>query len=99
MLRFSAATICLLFFLPHRTAAQGTPEPADSTPTVLPTIEVHGAPSTPYLQRVTRTATRTNTLLRDVPQSVTVITKNAIADQRMQGMADVVRYVPGVTMG
>jgi catecholate siderophore receptor len=45
------------------------------------------------------TATRTLTPLRDVPQSVTVITRNTIADQSMQSMADVVRYVPGVGMG
>ena len=45
------------------------------------------------------TATRTLTPLRDVPQSVTVVTRNTIADQSMQGMADVVRYVPGVGMG
>ena len=45
------------------------------------------------------TATKTLTPLRDVPQSVTVITHTMISDQRMQGMADVVRYVPGVGMG
>ncbi len=43
-------------------------------------------------------ATRTDTLLRDVPQAVTVVTRDLIADQSMQGMADVVRYVPGVGM-
>ena len=47
--------------------------------------------------RVT-TATKTDTLLRDVPQSFTVITRDLIADQRMQSMADIVRYVPGVGM-
>ena len=45
------------------------------------------------------TATRTLTPLRDVPQSVTVITHTIMADQAMQSMADVVRYVPGVGMG
>jgi catecholate siderophore receptor len=30
---------------------------------------------------------------------VTVVTHALIADQAMQNMADVVRYVPGVTMG
>ncbi len=44
------------------------------------------------------TATRTDTPLLDVPQSVTVITRDLISDQRMQSMADVVRYVPGVGM-
>jgi len=47
----------------------------------------------------TSTATKTPTPLRDVPQAVTVVTRDVIADQAMQGMADVVRYVPGVQMG
>ena len=42
------------------------------------------------------TATKTDTPLRDVPQSVTVITRDVIAQQSMQGVADVVRYVPGI---
>jgi catecholate siderophore receptor len=65
---------------------------------MLPAIEVHGTAST-YGESRIRTATKTDALLRDVPQSVTVINQDVIADQRMQGMADVVRYVPGITMG
>ena len=65
----------------------------------LPTIEVRGAAGSSYLTRQTTTATKTATPLRDVPQSVTVITKNVIGDQGMQSMADVTRYTPGVTMG
>src|ERR1051325_9166459 len=42
-------------------------------------------------------ATRTLTALRDVPQSVAVISREAIKDQGMQSIADVVRYVPGIT--
>jgi catecholate siderophore receptor len=53
----------------------------------------------PYLADSSLTGTRTLTPLRDVPQAVTVILQSMIADQRMQGMADVVRYVPGVVMG
>jgi catecholate siderophore receptor len=48
---------------------------------------------------VTLTATKTLAPLRDVPQAITVIPQQLIADQQMQGMADVVRYVPGVGMG
>ena len=43
-----------------------------------------------------RTATKTPTLLRDVPQSVTVVTEALIKDQMMMSMGDVLRYVPGV---
>src|SRR6185312_13766673 len=45
------------------------------------------------------TVTKTDTPLLDVPQSVSVVTREAIADQAMASLADVVRYVPGVTMG
>lgn len=41
-------------------------------------------------------ATKTNTPLRDVPQAVSVVTRELIADQRMASMADVTRYMPGV---
>jgi len=52
-----------------------------------------------YVATRSTTATKTDTPLREVPQSVTVVTQELIKDQAMQGMADVVRYVPGVTMG
>ena len=52
-----------------------------------------------YGQDDTSTATKTDTPLRDVPQAVTVITDDLIQDQAMRSMADVVRYVPGVSMG
>lgn len=52
-----------------------------------------------YAAARTTTATKTDTPLRDTPQSVTVVTQELIADQAMSSMADVVRYVPGVTMG
>jgi catecholate siderophore receptor len=43
-------------------------------------------------------AMKTDAALRDVPQSVSVVTRDLIADQSMRGMADVVRYMPGVGM-
>ena len=44
-----------------------------------------------------RSATKTPSLLRDIPQTITVITQDQIRDQAMQSIGDVVRYVPGVT--
>lgn len=43
-------------------------------------------------------ATKTATVLRDIPQSISIVSATLIADQRMQSMADVVRYMPGVGM-
>ncbi len=53
----------------------------------------------PAADLVSSTATKTPTPLRDVPQAVTVVSRQLIADQGMQSMGDVARYVPGVTMG
>ncbi|HEX9425648.1 MAG TPA: TonB-dependent siderophore receptor [Pyrinomonadaceae bacterium] len=45
----------------------------------------------------TSSATKTLTALRDVPQSITVVSREVIEDQAMQSIADVVRYIPGIT--
>jgi catecholate siderophore receptor len=46
----------------------------------------------------TSTATKTPTALVDIPQSVKMVSRELIKDQLMMSMADVVRYVPGITM-
>jgi len=50
-----------------------------------------------YEVGVISTATKTPTPLRDVPQSVSVVTSRLIRDQLMESISDVVRYVPGIT--
>ena len=57
--------------------------------------EVTVTGSTVKVDRIT-SATRTDTPLRDVPQAISVVTRTVIDDQRMRGIADLVRYVPGV---
>ncbi|MGQ0588545.1 MAG: TonB-dependent receptor [Sphingosinicella sp.] len=47
----------------------------------------------------TRTATRTDTPLVDVPQAVSVVTERQIEDQAMRSIADVLRAVPGTMIG
>ena len=49
-----------------------------------------------YRGSVISSATKTLTPLRDVPQSVTVVTEEFMKDQLMTSVGDVVRYVPGV---
>ena len=63
---------------------------------VRETVKVGG--TAPYQTPATTSATKTSTLLRDIPQSVSVVTSTLIAEQRMQSMGDVVRYMPGVGM-
>jgi catecholate siderophore receptor len=46
----------------------------------------------------TTVATKTNTPLVNIPQSVSVVTKDFIRDQNFQQVTDVTRYVPGVAV-
>ena len=51
-----------------------------------------------YDARDTRTATKTDTPLKDIPQAVSVVTAQQIADQGMKSISDVLRAVPGATV-
>lgn len=66
--------------------------------TPLPEVDVVGEHESGYAVRRSSTATKTDSLLRDVPQSVTVVTRDAVLDQGAQNLGDVMRYVPGVGM-
>ena len=49
-----------------------------------------------YQTDVVSSATKTATVLRDVPQSVAVVAKEQLNDQQMQSITDVVLYTPGL---
>jgi catecholate siderophore receptor len=51
-----------------------------------------------YYTDSTSAATKTNTQLVNIPQSLTVISKEFIRDQSFQNLTDVTRYVPGVSV-
>jgi catecholate siderophore receptor len=90
------------------TAQQSIPTPRDSTApgrsdsaaTKLKELRVVGerVARKGYLVPSSRTATKTDTKLRDTPQSVSVVTNALIADKAMQNMGDVVQYLAGITM-
>jgi catecholate siderophore receptor len=46
----------------------------------------------------TSVANKTNTLLLNIPQSLTVLTQQYIQDQNFQSLTEATRYVPGVTI-
>jgi len=93
-----AAALAAVLALPVAAQNADIQTPDASAPTELETVEVRGERpnDTGYGAKRTRTATKTDTDLVNVPQSITVITRELIEDQAMQGVADVVRYVPGV---
>jgi catecholate siderophore receptor len=75
-------------------AKAATPDGAEAAVEVTP-VDVIGQRDT-YAPKVSSTATKTETPLLDTPQSVTVVTDLQIRDQSLQGMSDLLRYVPGV---
>ena len=70
--------------------------PAAPPPAAAPLVTTNAGGDIGYHANSTSTATKTNTPLRDIPQSITVITKQQVQDIGAQRIEDVVRYVPGV---
>lgn len=73
--------------------------PGDTVPGLATVVVTAAGRRAGYAPRYTVSATRTDVPIRDVPQAITVVGRQQIADQSMQSMADVVRYIPGMTMG
>jgi catecholate siderophore receptor len=84
------------------------PQPAPRPEAVLPEVKVKarhgrnaeraGGPVQDYRAQRSATVTKTDTPLRDVPQSVQVVPEELIKDQGMTSMAEIIRYVPGASM-
>ena len=79
-------------------AAAASADTATDAPKTLQRISVEASEPDVYRAPESRSATKTETALRDVPQSVSVVTRALIQDQSMQNLADVARYVPGAGM-
>ena len=62
-------------------------------------IEVKDNLAKTYLKKRTSTATKTDTRIRDIPQSISVITEEQIKDQSLLGLKDAIQYSPGVMAG
>jgi catecholate siderophore receptor len=61
---------------------------------------VRGGPSgiDGYIAKNTSTATKTDTPIMDIPQSITVITRQQADDQGSRSLGQALTYVPGVTV-
>lgn len=69
---------------------------AFAQPVQLAPVRVTATPIDTYVAKRSTTATKTDTPLIDIPQSISVVTKKEMADRAVSGMQDAVRYVPGV---
>ena len=52
-----------------------------------------------YLATNSVTATKTDTPLIDIPQTINVVTRDQLDDQAHHSLADILRYIPGTTVG
>src|SRR5215831_14182649 len=78
-------------------AAGASPQSLTFTLRVAPVRQMVTVTETGGQVSAISTATKTETLLRDIPQALTVVTHQEIQDQSMLSIGDVVRYVPGIT--
>jgi catecholate siderophore receptor len=85
----------LLATAAHAASAMDMPA-AEKEAVDLDTVRVRGQRLNTYQAERSTSATRTDTPLRDVPQAITVVTEQQMRDRGVQGMADAVRYVPGI---
>ena len=93
-----AAAILALLSAPPLAFAQTQPDQTLPEVRVQADAERADGPVTGYRATRSATATKTDTPLREVPASVTVVPASLMKDQAMQSMRDVFRYVPGVLM-
>lgn len=90
-MRALLTSTAVLLALPTIALAQ---EPDQELTPILVTGESRG-----YRAIDSVTATKTETPLLNVPQSVNVITRPQLDDQALNSLGDVLRYVPGTTVG
>ncbi len=94
----SLASLVVAAIMSYSVLAQEQPAPGAQLTDVLDVLYVYGIRNT-YREDETSSVTRTPTPIEDIPQSVFVITRDVIDDQAMNGLGELVRYVPGVSMG
>ncbi len=88
---------------PNRPRTAAPRQPAPAAPAEAPAAAPASAQDTRtgtvgIYANSTAVATKTNTPLINVPQSLSVLTKGYIKDQSFSNLTDVARYVPGVAV-
>jgi catecholate siderophore receptor len=70
--------------------------PSTDQPVLLDPVEVQGTATDAYQVKRATLATKTDTALIDTPQSISILTKELLADTATTSIGDAVRYIPGV---
>ena len=87
--------------LPQEAYESAEPSTSDtSTASDVGSADPLGGPSgiNGYTAKKTTTATKTETPIKDIPQSISVVTKEQAADQGSKGLGQALVYVPGVNV-
>jgi catecholate siderophore receptor len=80
--------------------AEGGAFAQTTTPEVtLPEVKVEGTRDTGFRTESSRTGTRTDTPLRDIPQLINVVPQALIRSQGATSLGDALRNVPGISYG
>jgi catecholate siderophore receptor len=79
-------------------AAVSAPQPVAPPATAASAPVANAKGDIGYNATKTTSATKTDTPLRNIPQSITVVTDEQIKDQGFQSIGDITRYVPGVIL-
>src|ERR1700752_2482275 len=83
---------------PRRTQAARRPQTEPAAPAPFGQSPAARTGTVGVYSNSTSVATKTNTPLVNIPQSITVVTKDYIRDQSFQTVTEVTRYVPGVAI-
>jgi catecholate siderophore receptor len=97
-MKISLRTIPALMFSVVMPVLAQNSMPSTQVENKLPEVKVVGDLEKSYKAKRSTSATKTDTLLIDTPQSITVITKELIRDQDLRSMNDIARYVPGISV-
>lgn len=81
-----------------RMAMPAPTPPAPTTPAVPASSQDAQTGTVGVYANSTSVATKVNTPLINIPQSISVVTKDFIRDQSFQNLTDVARFVPGVAV-
>jgi catecholate siderophore receptor len=82
----------------RRTQAARRPQTEPAAPTAFGQSQDARTGTSGVYSNSTSVATKTNTPLVNIPQSITVLTKEYIQDQSFQSVTEATRYVPGVAI-
>ena len=97
-----AALLLSTALLPFAAFAQNISDPAPAAPVALPSVDLQGRPATMlgdtqgFVAQRDATATKTDTPLSEVPQSVTVIDRAQLDSRQVQSLGQALGYTAGV---